>query len=924
MTPPASGTAERSTLRAVGPHLVIAPPDAEAAGLAAALDPVRAEPGTLLLLAAAADAAPVLLGSLDELARTAAARGADTLVLAASGLAATGPDGRRPAEQLARRTGLTVVAPDAVVSVEEDGTLVAPGGCWWRCRPGGGPAEALGERWPAAATITPLPGGGFWVTAAAPDTRPAVLDRAAAPGATLLLVAGEPDGRLPTAVQLANATALLLDTVGADRPLLSLPWAAPVDLIELAAVLASSLGREVRAAVGLPIADATGHRTVHLAADGTPGWEPYLTELSACPVGRTVTAVGRRTRPGAPQDDGPVRYPAFPGWELEPVAAGLWLHPEGTVDRGPRLRRPDPRQPVLLIGDAGRPVTEDAWAHLGGVLAGLPPLGAAFAVAPAGTAFGAAPFGAVPPGPAPVEPARLALAVAGMPDVASDAVGRFCARIHGLDWLGPEGAVGPVAPVPVPVPGPAVPAAPAGPLTPAAPPFVAGPVTGRVSEPPAGAEDATAVLPLRPEPVQLPAAPGAPAVPPGPVAVATTSGAATTTLAATSGAATTTLAATSGAATTTAATTSGAATTTAAAPTAAGPSEPGTDGPTAGAEPVPGAAHETLPEPEPTPDPQPAPEPYPQPAPEPYPQPAPDPQSAAEAAGAPEPGATVAAALRPEPPTPLHAPPLPDETGPATPAEDRAALVAALGPAYQRWASRADDATTRLPGLRSVTDDDDSRPELVAVLLHHTDAGVPAGRAELTAAARAGVPGPPAAYLRCLAAGLRRLPSHYGGVLAAAPAGRTDLAAYVPGTVLTEPAPVSGIAAAGADLGADVGTEFAVWSVGGRRTSAFGEPGEQPTVVFAPGSSFEVVAVEPPDADAGRPARVLLHEVGAIRPAPERLRTWLGRRDAVAPADRIRPAAPDRFRIDLGGVGGPAGEPPATGGPSEEGRTGES
>ncbi|AUY52729.1 hypothetical protein [Streptomyces sp. CB01881] len=864
MTPPASGTAERSTLRAVGPHLVIAPPDAEAAGLAAALDPVRAEPGTLLLLAAAADAAPVLLGSLDELARTAAARGAGTLVLAASGLAATGPDGRRPAEQLARRTGLTVVAPDAVVSVGEDGTLVAPGGCWWWCRPGGGPAEALGERWPAAATITPLSGGGFWVTAAAPDTRPAVLDRAAAPGAALLLVVGEPDGRLPTAVQLANATALLLDTVGADRPLLSLPWAEPVDLIELAAVLASSLGREVRAAVGLPIADATGHRTVHLAADGTPGWEPYLTELSACPVRRTVTAVGRRTRPGAPQDDGPVRYPAFPGWELEPVAAGLWLHPEGTAARGPRLRRPDPRQPVLLIGDPGRPVTEDVWAHLGGVLAGLPPLGAA-------------PLGP-PPGPAPVGPPRLALVVAGKPDVASDAVGRFCARIHGLDWLGPEGVVGPVAPVPVP--GPVAPVAPAGPMAPAAPPFVPGPVTVRLSEPPAGAEDVTAVLPLWPEPVQPPAAPGVPAVPPGPVTVATTSGAATT----------------------------APATTTAVVATAARPSEPGADGSTAGAEPVPEAATETLPEPVPTPEPAPA----------------PDPQPAAEAAGAPrpgapEPGATAAAALRPEAPAPL-----PDEAAPATAAEDRAALVAALGPAYQRWASRADDATTRLPGLRSFTDDDDSRPELVAVLLHHTDAGVPAGRAELAAAARAGVPGPPAVYLRCLAAGLRRLPSHYGGVLAAAPAGRTDLAAYVPGTVLTEPAPVSGITAAGADLGADVGIEFAIWSVGGRRTSAFGEPGEQPTVVFAPGSSFEVVAVEPPDADAGRPARVLLHEVGAIRPAPERLRTWLGRRDAVAPADRIRPAAPDRFRIDLGGAAGPAGEPPATGGPSEEGRTGES
>lgn len=244
-------------------------------------------------------------------------------------------------------------------------------------------------------------------------------------------------------------------------------------------------------------------------------------------------------------------------------------------------------------------------------------------------------------------------------------------------------------------------------------------------------------------------------------------------------------------------------------------------------------------------------------------------------------------------------------------------LVAALGPAYQRWARRADDATTRLPGLRALTDDD-PRPELVAVLLHHTDAGLPAGRAEVTAAARAAASGPLGSYLRCLAAGLRRLPSHYGGVVAAAPAGRSDPARYAPGTVLTEPAPVSGIAAVGADLGEDVGIEFAIWSVRGRRTSAFGEPGEQPTVVFAPGSSFEVVDVDPPDAAAGRPARVLLHEVGGIRPAPDRLRAWLGRRDAVAPADRIRLAHPARFRLDLGTAADPDGEPRSTAGPSEE------
>lgn len=106
-------TANRSTLRRLGPHFVIAPPGAEQHGLAAALAPLPPLPGALVVLAAAADAAPVLRAGLAELARAAAERGADTLVVAASGLAAPGPRGRRPAEQLAalpELTGLTVIA----------------------------------------------------------------------------------------------------------------------------------------------------------------------------------------------------------------------------------------------------------------------------------------------------------------------------------------------------------------------------------------------------------------------------------------------------------------------------------------------------------------------------------------------------------------------------------------------------------------------------------------------------------------------------------------------------------------------------------------------------------------------------------------------------------------------------------------------
>ncbi|WP_159028682.1 hypothetical protein [Kitasatospora sp. MY 5-36] len=263
-------------------------------------------------------------------------------------------------------------------------------------------------------------------------------------------------------------------------------------------------------------------------------------------------------------------------------------------------------------------------------------------------------------------------------------------------------------------------------------------------------------------------------------------------------------------------------------------------------------------------------------------------------------------AATPPAPEPSPEPEPEPEPEPSEPAGDGEALVAQLGSAYEPLARRAEDVATRLPALRAQAEEGDQGPELVALLLHAGDSGPLAPRAELLAAARSGEPGRYGPYLRCLAAGLRRLPGYYGGVLVAGPAQACDLAAYAPGTVLTERAPVTALAVPEADLGEDVGIEFAIWSVGGRRSSAFGEPGDPPMVVFVPGAEFEVVEVQPADPEAGRPARVLLHEIGGVRPSPERLRTWLARRNAVAPADRVRPADPSRYALALGVGSGPA------------------
>ncbi|MFG3345730.1 hypothetical protein ACGF1Z_11795 [Streptomyces sp. NPDC048018] len=145
MTAPA--TAARSGTHPVGPHLLIAPEET-AAALTPVLSGLPPLPGALLVLAAAPDAAPVLRHALPDLVALAAERGANRLVLAASGLAAQGPGGRRPVQAVAATADFPVVAPDAAVSVEPDGTLrLAVPGAWWLAGPGEEPVE-LGPGWP--------------------------------------------------------------------------------------------------------------------------------------------------------------------------------------------------------------------------------------------------------------------------------------------------------------------------------------------------------------------------------------------------------------------------------------------------------------------------------------------------------------------------------------------------------------------------------------------------------------------------------------------------------------------------------------------------------------------------------------------------------------------------------------------------------
>ncbi|MBW5485633.1 hypothetical protein, partial [Streptomyces bambusae] len=263
-----------------------------------------------------------------------------------------------------------------------------------------GVAERGGRR------IRPVPGG-FWLGELPEGVEPLIGVRPD----DLLLGVGSPQ-------QPALPTAELLDLVREAVPepdglLLAAPWADPAELTGMAVALAARSGRTVRVAVGLPVRTADDHATSFLDGRGAPTWQPLLVELTASPEHRRVVPSAWLRLPGLDATAPAVHRAAAEGWVLETVPAGLWLRPEGrSANPWPRMLRPDPARPVLVVGDPDRGVAPELWEALPGVLAALPDLGAA------------APYGLLFHGPATdVMPARA------------------WAGSNGLDWLGPaEGA----------------------------------------------------------------------------------------------------------------------------------------------------------------------------------------------------------------------------------------------------------------------------------------------------------------------------------------------------------------------------------------------------------------------------------------------------------------------------------------------------
>lgn len=245
----------------------------------------------------------------------------------------------------------------------------------------------------------------------------------------------------------------------------------------------------------------------------------------------------------------------------------------------------------------------------------------------------------------------------------------------------------------------------------------------------------------------------------------------------------------------------------------------------------------------------------PEPASDPRPVPPSEPDAAADADGRQAPG---------------HVPVRPAAAGPpqvsVQPPPKAAACVAPQGRDISRerdWVRRTFSAQynsvagsvsrlmSEVPGLRgaSRTDANDALTDLVAVKLFLSgDSG------QVDRAVRSATVGPHVPLARCIASGLRRLPSYRGPSLLRTDATAAERGWFAAGRLVTE----WGFCTSRTDVEAvgDGDTDFLIWSMTARRTNLLdSERADQ--VVFVPGTSFKVLRAQ----DGGERHTVLMREL---------------------------------------------------------------
>ncbi|MFY4722492.1 hypothetical protein [Streptomyces sp. LaBMicrA B280] len=216
----------------------------------------------------------------------------------------------------------------------------------------------------------------------------------------------------------------------------------------------------------------------------------------------------------------------------------------------------------------------------------------------------------------------------------------------------------------------------------------------------------------------------------------------------------------------------------------------------------------------------------------------PTPPAPAPAPGAPEgpkpPAAAPAAVpgVRVQPTPKASACAVPPERGTE---KERDWVRRTLSTQYNAVAGTVSRVMSESPGLRGGARGEaaDALTDLVAVRLFLSGDG-----AQVNAAVRAAAVGPHVPLARCVAAGLRRLPSYRGAALLRARASAAERAWFREGRLVTEWAFCTAYGAP--RPGPHDATDFLIWSITARRTNLI-DPAEPDRVVFLPGTTFKVL-----------------------------------------------------------------------------------
>jgi hypothetical protein len=190
-----------------------------------------------------------------------------------------------------------------------------------------------------------------------------------------------------------------------------------------------------------------------------------------------------------------------------------------------------------------------------------------------------------------------------------------------------------------------------------------------------------------------------------------------------------------------------------------------------------------------------------------------------------------------------------------------------IGARYDTAAAFATRVLSESPGLHGGPRSSvgDAVTDLAAVRLYLTGS-----TQAIDAAIRSAAAGPHVPLARCVASGLRRLPSHRGGAVLRASLGPAERAWYREGTVVVERSFLAASTVIRRDLPGD--TDILLWSLTARRT-ALVVPDVPDRLLFAPDTRFKVLRTVGGD----RPA-VMMREMAAAeldengQPRQERVR----------------------------------------------------